>query len=189
LSRAFEYYAVAILSLQSVKPVAVLYAKAGLALPAVQKGDQSVAHFEDSLGFCREAGFRPEVAWTCHDCAEVLLDRNGPGDRQKAMSLLDESLVLAKELGMRPLLERVESLQAEAQTRPGRAPAYPDGLTQREVEVLRLIASGKTNREIADGLFISVKTAGYHVGNILNKTACANRAEAAAYAARQGLVE
>ena len=71
---------------------------------------------------------------------------------------------------------------------PARAPAYPDGLTQREVEVLQLIAAGKTDREIADELFISVRTVGYHVGNILNKTTSSNRTEAATYAGRNGLL-
>ncbi len=126
-----------------------MYAKAGLALLAVQKGDQSaareqyayllgqrgtmirtassvdrllgllsqtmrdldqaMAHFEDALVFCRKAGYRPELAWTCCDYADTLLQRNEPGDRQKAMSLLDEGLAISSELGMRPLMERVLS--------------------------------------------------------------------------------
>ncbi len=67
------------------------------------------------------------------------------------------------------------------------APAYPDGLTQREVEVLRLIAAGKTNRQIAEELIISSRTVGNHVSSILNKTNAADRAEAAAYASRHGV--
>ncbi|MFQ6028460.1 MAG: response regulator transcription factor [Dehalococcoidia bacterium] len=67
------------------------------------------------------------------------------------------------------------------------SPTYPDGLTQREVEVLRLIAPGKTDREIAEELVISARTVTTHVSNILNKTNAANRAEAAAYASRSGL--
>ena len=59
---------------------------------------------------------------------------------------------------------------------------------QREVEVLRLIAGGKTDREIAEELIISIRTVGNHVSSILNKTAVANRAEAATYAAQQGLL-
>ena len=65
---------------------------------------------------------------------------------------------------------------------------YQDGLTAREVEVIRLIAAGRSNPQIATELFISVKTVGNHVSNILNKTSLTNRAEAAAYAVRQGLV-
>ncbi len=89
---------------------------------------------------------------------------------------------------MRPLMERVTVLKEKTPSPPARAPAYPDGLTHREVEVLRLIAAGKTDREIADELFISARTVGGHISNILNKTSSSNRAEAAVYAARQGLV-
>ena len=71
--------------------------------------DQAVDHFEDALAFCRKAGYRPELAWTCCDYADTLLQRNGHGDRGKAMSLLDESLAISNELGMRPLMERVLS--------------------------------------------------------------------------------
>ena len=71
--------------------------------------DQAVASFEDALTFCRKAGYRPELAWTCCDYADTLLQRSGPDDRQEAMSLLDESLAISSELGMRPLMERVLS--------------------------------------------------------------------------------
>ncbi len=88
---------------------------------------------------------------------------------------------------MRPLMERVVALQQRAESQPVAAPAYPDGLTQREVEVLRMVAAGKTDRGIAEELFLSTRTVTTHVSNILNKTNAANRAEAAAYASRSGL--
>ena len=69
---------------------------------------QAAAHFEDALVFCR-AGYRVELAWTCCDYADTLLQRNVDGDHAKAMSLLDESLAISSELGMRPLMERVLS--------------------------------------------------------------------------------
>ena len=71
--------------------------------------------------------------------------------------------------------------------RPARAPEFHDGLTQREVEVICLVAAGKMDLEIAEGLFISVNTVGNHVRSILNKTDSANRTETAAYAVRRGL--
>ena len=71
--------------------------------------DQASAHFEDALAFCRKAGYRPELAWACCDYSDMLLQRNEEGDRTKAMSLLDESLAISSELGMRPLMERVLS--------------------------------------------------------------------------------
>ena len=71
--------------------------------------NQAASHFEDSLTFCRKAGYRPELAWTCCDYADTLLQRNEPGDHEKATTLLDESLAISSELGMRPLMERVIS--------------------------------------------------------------------------------
>ncbi|MFQ6028341.1 MAG: hypothetical protein ACE5Q6_12685, partial [Dehalococcoidia bacterium] len=70
---------------------------------------QAIVHFEDSLVLCRRSGYRPQLAWTCCDYADTLLQRNNPGDRERAMSLLDESLAISTELGMRPLMERVLS--------------------------------------------------------------------------------
>ncbi len=149
--------------------------------------DQAVIHLEEALAFCRKAGYRPELAWSCHDYAEALTQRNKPGDRFRAVSLLEESLSISTELGMPPLMERVTLLKEQTALAPARAPAYPDGLTNREVEVLRLIVAGKTDREIAEVLFISARTVGGHISNILNKTSTSNRAEAAVYAARRGL--
>ena len=68
------------------------------------------------------------------------------------------------------------------------AHGYPNGLTRREVEVLRLIAAGRTDREIAEELVISFRTVGNHVRSILNRTSTANRTEAATYAARNDLL-
>ncbi|HZQ35078.1 MAG TPA: response regulator transcription factor, partial [Dehalococcoidia bacterium] len=65
--------------------------------------------------------------------------------------------------------------------------AAADGLSVREVEVLRLLAEGRRNREIAAELSIAENTVFQHVRSILNKTGCANRTEAAAYAHRHGL--
>jgi DNA-binding CsgD family transcriptional regulator len=66
--------------------------------------------------------------------------------------------------------------------------APPDGLSPREIEVLRLIAAGKSNPQIADELVISLNTVQRHVSNILAKTGLSNRTEAASYATRNGLV-
>ena len=137
--------------------------------------------------FCRASGFKPEVASTCHDYAEALIERNGAGDNAKARLLLEESLSISTELGMRPLMESVEAFQERASDRPVRASEYPDGLTQREVEVLGLVTAGKIDREIAEELSISVATEGNHLRSILSKTDSANRNEAAAYAIRRGL--
>ena len=149
--------------------------------------DNAMVHFLDAYAFCRKAGYRPELAWTCYDHASVLLRRGGPGDREAAASLLEEGLSIATELGMAPLVDRTAALQRKMGVEPPKSAAYPDGLTQREIDVLQLICGGKTDREIGEDLFISVKTVGNHVSNILNKTNTANRTEAATYAAQHGL--
>ena len=77
--------------------------------------------------------------------------------------------------------------EANAKTDADALIAAPDGLTRREIEVLRLIANGRSNREIASELVISFNTVTNHVKNILGKTSCANRTEAAAYAIPRGL--
>ena len=81
----------------------------GLLAQALGDLQQAVTHFEEAINFSRKAGYRPELAWTCCDYADTLLQRNDAGDREKAMSLLDESLAISSELGMRPLMERVLS--------------------------------------------------------------------------------
>ncbi len=151
--------------------------------------DQAVSHFEDALAFCRKAGYRPELAWSCRDYANVLLQRSNSGDLEKAKSLLDESLSIVSELGMHPLKERVVTLQNRAASQPAKAPAYPDGLTRREVEVLGLIAAGKSNQQIADELVLSIRTAERHVTNSYRKINAKSRADATAYALRHNLAD
>jgi DNA-binding NarL/FixJ family response regulator len=67
-------------------------------------------------------------------------------------------------------------------------PAFPAGLTQREVEVLQLVARGATNQQVADVLHISVRTVNTHMTNILNKIGCDNRTAASAFAIEHNLV-
>jgi ATP/maltotriose-dependent transcriptional regulator MalT len=161
----------------------------GLLAQTVGDLDQAAAHFEDALTFCRKAGYRPELAWSCHDYAEARLQRASTssartvsGDREKAMSLLDEAFSISTELGMRPLMERVAVLQGRVGSLPTTTPAYPDGLTQREVEVLLLIALGKSNSEIANELVLSVRTVERHITNIYAKINARGRADATSYA-------
>ena len=73
------------------------------------KLEQAAGRFEESLVFCPRAGYRPELALTCCDYVDALCERNGEVDRAKAMTLLEESLTISSELGMRPLMEWVLS--------------------------------------------------------------------------------
>jgi NarL family two-component system response regulator LiaR len=74
-------------------------------------------------------------------------------------------------------------------SQPSTLPPAEEPLTEREVEVLRLVARGLTNQEIGEGLFISERTVRNHVSNILDKLHLANRTQAALYALREGLAD
>ena len=89
----------------SISPDRVL----GLLAQTMGNLDQAISHFEDGLAFCRKAGYRPELAWTYCDYADMLLERHGDGDRARAITMLDESLAISSVLGVRPLMERVLS--------------------------------------------------------------------------------
>lgn len=132
-----------------------------------------------------------QVAYARYREAEALLAARRDGAR--ARSALREAYLTATTLRAGPLRAAIEAvakrgrvdLSAEATVR-GRSTA-PAGLTAREQEILRLVASGLTNRQIGEQLFITEKTASHHVSNILAKLGVGGRAEAAAEAVRLGI--
>ena len=148
--------------------------------------EPALHRFAQAAAFAGRMQARPMVAMSREGQARALLALGRPGDRQQATALLDEVAATARALGIRGLGERAAPLRAAATTAP-RAPAWPAGLTGREVEVLRLIAAGRSNSAIAQALFISPNTVLHHVSSIFAKLGVANRAEAAAYAIRLGL--
>ncbi len=83
----------------------------GLLAETMGEPDRAAEHFEQALAFARKGGYRPELAWTCCDYADLLLKRSAPGDAERAAALLDQGLALAQEMGMRPLAERILSRQ------------------------------------------------------------------------------
>ncbi|WP_375127095.1 helix-turn-helix transcriptional regulator [Nonomuraea sp. GTA35] len=114
------------------------------------------------------------------------------GDRQGAAARITRSRDLARELGATPLLEQLDAFARRARIGGGpeeTAGGQPLGLTARELEVLREVTSGRSNREIAEELVISVKTVSVHVSNILAKLGAATRGEAAATAHRMRLFD
>ena len=122
------------------------------------------------------------------------------GDREAAAVALGASAERARAMGARGLLDAAEALARRGRLRtvaPGGAsageasdgddPATRLGLTPRELEVLLLVAEGRTNKEIGATLFMSEKTASVHVSRILSKLDVGGRVEAAAVAHRLGL--
>ncbi|MFC8435286.1 AAA family ATPase [Streptomyces sp. NPDC057253] len=138
-----------------------------------------------------------DLARVRHRLAQALLSAPGGAeqpDRDRATELLRLAHAAADHLGARPLADAVGLLAQRARlTLTATQAAAPDdparslGLTGRERDVLRLVALGRTNRQIAEELFISPKTASVHVSNILAKLAVSGRGEAAAVAHRLGL--
>jgi DNA-binding NarL/FixJ family response regulator len=149
--------------------------------------DAAEQHFEDALVMNARIGARPWLAHTQHQYALMLLARNQPGDHEKAVTLLHKALTTARELGMSGLEVRVASRIDQPAVPALAVPSYLDDLSQREIDVLRLIVAGKSNRDIADTLYISLSTVASHVRHILTKTNTTNRTEAAAYAIQHGL--
>ena len=115
-------------------------------------------------------------------------------DRDTVVKVAREAYQGASDLGAKPLVAQLEHLARKMRIRlattsrtEADAASAPFGLTSREREVLALVAAGRTNRQIADELFISKSTAGVHVSNILSKLGVDTRKEAASVALGQGL--
>ena len=105
------------------------------------------------------------------------------------MSHLDFAIEEFEAMGMQPALQLALRVRGRRRRAPEtKVSAYPDGLSEREVEVLRLISAGRSNQQIAEALVISLNTVTHHVSSIFNKSGAANRTEAAAYAHRSGLL-
>jgi DNA-binding CsgD family transcriptional regulator len=147
--------------------------------------EQALHRFQHAAALADRMQARPMVAMSREGQARALLALDRPGDRQQAAILLDEVAATAQALGIRGLGERAGTLRTAAMAAP--SPTWPAGLTGREVEVLRLIAAGHSNRAIAQALFISPNTVLHHASSIFAKLGVANRTEAAAYATRRGL--
>ena len=136
------------------------------------------------------------VAYARYRSAEAILRRDGI--KADVGALLRDAADDAAALGALPLYRSIETLARRARVpmdRPEPAKLAPErerrpaGLSAREIEVLRLVADGRSNGEIGEALFISRKTAGVHVTHILDKLGVANRVEAAMAAGRLGLLD
>jgi ATP/maltotriose-dependent transcriptional regulator MalT len=146
--------------------------------------DTALEHLERALAANRAMGANTWVAHTLYEFGRTLRMRGRHEDEAPAAALLSEAATLAERIGMPMLLARAHALGARS-TPPE---TLPDDLSWREVDVLRLVAAGMSNREIGQELSISGHTAANHVRSILRKTGAANRTEAAGYAHRNALL-
>ena len=151
-----------------------------LARIAALGGDNRAAehHFDAALEMDRRMGSVVHIAETL---TRQALFAASCGRTEEARRLADEARAVAAPIGQTRVVDLVDSLLTmDLQG--------PDGLTDREVEVLRLLAEGLSNRAIAERLYISTNTAANHVRSILIKTGAANRTQAAMYAADHQLL-
>jgi predicted ATPase/DNA-binding CsgD family transcriptional regulator len=148
-----------------------------LAELAALRGDHATAVQDVTTAetLARREGLLPDLALILYKKAELLGRSTAEGE-----AALSEARRLLESLNMKGALARTE-LPSPAQAQA------PAGLTPREVEVLRLLAQGKTNREIADLLFISEHTVINHISHIFAKIGVDNRTSAAAFAHLHGL--
>jgi DNA-binding CsgD family transcriptional regulator/transcriptional regulator with XRE-family HTH domain/tetratricopeptide (TPR) repeat protein len=147
---------------------------------------EAAAHLEQALVLADACAAPYERALT-------LLSQAGwheaTGDRGIAQALLDEVRAICEPLGAIPVLARADALTERlmAEISPVSSGGYPAGLTEREVEVLRLIAAGKSNREIGADLFLSPRTIERHITNAYRKIDARGKADATAYVLRHHL--
>jgi DNA-binding CsgD family transcriptional regulator/tetratricopeptide (TPR) repeat protein len=169
------------------------------------QGDLDPEGWLAAVAAWEEAGHPYHLAMARWRAAEALLARRR--DRDLAAGLLRQGHAAATTMGAAPLRRELERLARlgrveldrdrpgggddtpEDDTPPAAAAVEALGLTARELEVLALVAEGRSNRQVADALFISAKTASVHVSNILAKLGVASRVEAAAVAYRLGLLD
>jgi DNA-binding NarL/FixJ family response regulator len=121
------------------------------------------------------AGAPGFVAEARYHLATVLLARNGPGDHDRAEPVARDADRLARALGMAAYADRTGTLVAQLD-----GGGRPAALSPREAEVARLVAEGLTNRQIAERLVISERTAQNHVQHILTKLGFTTRSQIAA---------
>jgi DNA-binding CsgD family transcriptional regulator len=152
----------------------------GLLAATLERWSEADLHFEAALALNSRMGARPCVVRTRYDFAVALLDRPNRNDaqRSRAQALLREARAEAEVLGMTRLEQRCQE----------RLPHLPAGLTAREAEVLALLASGCSNKAIAEQLTISGFTVERHITNLYAKIGARGRADATAFALRHDLL-
>jgi DNA-binding CsgD family transcriptional regulator len=147
--------------------------------------DAAERYLATSLELCERSGLLPFAARTHLALAELHLKRNVPHAREQALACLDRADEVARRIGMAGLYDRIAIVRDALTPQAGEQPL---GLTARELDVLRLVADGKSNQEIGEDLFISPRTVATHVANIMNKLTVSSRTAAARIAVENGLV-
>jgi len=145
----------------------------GKAYAALRRLDQAAEDLDTAIALSAANGARGCAVEASVELAAVLLRRQASGDLDRAWTLLDHTAGEAARLGMAPFITRIADLRGD----PAQSP-----LSRREQEVVELVRQGLTNRQIAERLFVSERTAENHVQHILTKLGLSNRTQIAAWA-------
>lgn len=168
----------------------------GIVLRTLARIEAFVGHADDAIAriepfYDRVTKTKPvlDYAMVCYEFAEVLIERATTGDLERSEELLHEAEDLAERYelpGLQTWIETLRSRVARSETDESQ-PSPPAGLSDREIEVLRLVSQGLSNPEIAERLIISRHTVVRHLANIFSKTGVSSRSEATAFAVRNGI--
>ena len=175
------------------EPQALAAALTNLAQVTASQGDNLASErlFREALTMQRQLGDR-EMILLCLGGLATAAEALGNGERTALLTRASASVRQAGDsAGWEQSLDAAIAWalgQAPSLASGGSANGLPDELSEREVEVLRLLATGRSNPEIAAELFISVNTVYRHVSHVFAKTGATNRVEAASYAQRHGLI-
>jgi DNA-binding CsgD family transcriptional regulator len=157
-----------------------------------EEPEQAATQFMQALEFLREFELPLERAETQLRAGEALV---AAGEREAGIEQLIAAYRIGRKLGARPLTSQVAEtltrLGEQVDRRLGKPAADAlgrGGLSRRELEIIRLVAAGRTNREIARDLFLSPRTVDMHVRNILRKLDCRSRTDATRKAGELGLL-
>jgi DNA-binding CsgD family transcriptional regulator/tetratricopeptide (TPR) repeat protein len=168
------------------QPLALLAARRLLGELETKAGRYADAegHLHVALDLAAACEAPYERALTSLALAEM---RAATGEAEDARRLLRDLRHTCGRLGARPAIDRAEILAARIADAPTGASSYPAGLSAREVEVLRLVAQGLTNPQVAERLYLSPRTVEQHLRSIYNKLGVSTRAAATRFAVSHGL--
>jgi DNA-binding NarL/FixJ family response regulator len=155
----------------------------GLLAKSMGQGEVAKRHFADAVAAAENGGFQPEHAQALFDHAGLLLSDVESPDQHAAQSLLEKSKEIASSIQIRALVADCEQALSKLETPDSLSDLARFGLSSREEDVLKLIAEGMRNQEIAEQLYISINTVQHHVRNILRKTGATNRTGASSLVA------
>ncbi|MGH8056354.1 MAG: LuxR C-terminal-related transcriptional regulator, partial [Candidatus Entotheonellia bacterium] len=161
----------------------------GVAATLNRRWDTAEVHFQAAIEAAVRAGARPELGRAYVDYARMLAARGGGNDRRQAIELLRQAAPVFQDLGMEPFVRQATQLAGTLRSRVALMPqphtVSPNDLSEREAVILRQIAHGRSDQEIADDLVLSSQTIAGHLGTIFKKIGVDGRQAAAAYALDQ----